>query len=256
MATSGSNSSVVNDRKSTSTSKGDAQNEMSATPKSAATTRGATTKMVALDITRKEIAKVEVVDTDFVLTTKTGRKILIRDGALSAVTDEKFTVVFSDDESVAAKALFSESGNTVLDPSPIKWSDAMTEETGALVAPAVVSSGVSYTTLGGVVLLAAAAGGGGGGGGSSDNGATAKTALEAIGKFAQDNTESLPTATGGYKGQAPSVATYKTAGITGASETTVTSINDALATEAVTGDSVSTVLKLQQVVNAYGRRHL
>lgn len=250
MATSGSNSSTSNGLKSMSTSKEGAQNENLTAPKSVATTRRATEKMVSLDITRKDIAKVEVVDTDFVLTTKTGRKILIRDGALSAVTDEEFTVVFSDDESVAAKALFSESANTVLDPSPIKWSDAMTEETAALVAPAVVSSGVSYTTLGGLVLLAAAGGGGGGGGGSSDNGAAAKAALEAIGKFAQDNTESLPVP-GGYKGVSPIVATYKTAGITGVTETTVTSINDALATEAVTGDSVSTVAKLQQVVNAY-----
>ncbi len=209
-------------------------------------------KSVNLDVIRKDIAKVEVVDTDFVLTTKSGRKILIRDGALNAVTDEEFSVVFSDDESVSAKVLFNESQSTAIDTAPLNWSDAATAETAALVIAAPIVSGVSYTTLGGAALLAALAAGGGGGGSTPPNDAAkAKAALDAIGKFANDNADSMPTKSNQYIGTEPTVETYVTAGVIEVNALSAAAINDALATEKVTAESVNTLDKLQALVNAY-----
>ncbi len=213
-------------------------------------------KSVNLDVLRKDIAKVEVADTDFVLTTNSGRKILIRDGAFNAVTDEEFSVVFSDEESVPAKVLFNESQNTAIDNAPLNWSDGSTEA-AALVVPAVASaSGISYSTLGIAAAVAAAAGGGGGGGGSPtpspapnppqpDDTADARKALDIIVQYAQNN-----------GGQQPSAGTYMLAGVKTPSNAKISdqeaaAFNDALLTPYVTGDSVNTVAELQALVDAY-----
>lgn len=225
----------------------------SAAPKKINSGKAVTSKnSVSIDVLRKDIARVEVVDTDFVIIMKSTRKILIRDGALNAVTDEDFSITFSDAEEVPGKVLFSETeadGATSLNSN---WSDGQlkdAEMAAALVVP-VAASGVSWTVLGVGLAVAAAGGGGGGGAGAQDNTQAVKDAQAAIVKFAQENTESLPVV-GGYKGVAPIKETYETAGILGVTAENVTSINDALATAVVTGESVSTAAKLQQVVNAY-----
>ncbi len=167
-------------------------------------------KTVNLDVVRKDVTSVEVVDTDFVLNTQSGRKILIRDGALHAVTDEDFTVIFADEETVTGKMLFSESQNTVLDAGPLKWSSGAGESSASLVVPAAfLGSTVSYKVLGGAALVAAAAAGKkkNDPAPTPDNTQKAKDALNAIGKFADDNADSMPLAkdVGNFKyvGDAP-----------------------------------------------------
>jgi ribosome maturation factor RimP len=209
---------------------------------------------VLLDVLRKDIGRVEIVDTDFVVTTKSGRKILIRDGALNAVTDEEFSVTFANAEEVPGKVFFSEAETSSSALFSTNWSDAkLAESTAALVVPAA-ASGISLTTVGLGALAAAALGGGGGGGGSpppADTSTAAKNALDAIGKFAKDNVESQPTSTGAYIGPAPTLRTYDTAGIKGVASYNLSAINDALATASVTDVSVNTTAKLQALVDAY-----
>ena len=97
---------------------------------------------------------------------KSNRKILIRDGALNAVTDEDFSITFSNAEIVPGKVFFSETEADSASTLNSNWSDGQlkdSEMAAALVVP-VVASGVSWTALGlGVAAAAAAAGGGGGG---------------------------------------------------------------------------------------------
>ena len=217
-------------------------------------------KTAQLDIVRKDIARVEVVDTDFVITTRNGRKILLRDGALNAVTDEDFGVVFSDQESVPAKSLFSESADAYLDTAPLQWSDGASTQVASLggaaaqlggVATTTGSAGVSYATLGGLAGLGLAAGGGGGGASAPDQAALAAQALQKIATFAEDNRETLPNTRGSYVGTPPTRDTYQAAGVTGVTDVNLAAINDALASAAVTGASVDTQAELQALIDAY-----
>lgn len=230
------------------------QNTTADSRKSTKLATGGASKNVKLDIARRDVARVEVVDTDFVMTTKSGRKILIRDGALNAVTDEEFSVVFSDEEAVSGKVLFSESQSEwVEEAAPLNWSDAAADSASLVVAPvASAGGGISYGVLAGVAVVAAAAGGGGGSSAPApDNAAQVKAALQAIGTFAKDNADSFPTASGSYVGTPPSRATYETAGVKGVNDFNLASINDALATAVVTDLSVDTLPKLQALVDAY-----
>lgn len=227
---------------------------------------GSMKNLAALDVLRRDIAKVIVVDTDFVVHMKSGRKILIRDGALRSATEDDFKVVFSDNEVVSGKDFFSEAQSLPGVNLEANWADtAITDipaaevSTAALVAPAVGASS-SYTTIGivGGLLAAAAGGGGGGGGGSSgDNNAPQIAALKTIADFARENTVSKPTPIGNFQYKAgvalPMVSTYSDAKVTGVTFKNIDAINDALATASVTDTSVNTAEKLQLVVNAYNQ---
>ncbi len=223
---------------------------------------GSMKNLAALDVLRRDIAKVNVVDTDFVVQMKSGRKILIRDGALRSATEEDFKVVFSDNEVVSGKEFFGEAQNLPGGNLDANWADtAITDipaaevSTAALVAPVVGASG-SYTTVGIVGGLLAAAGGGGGGS-SGDNNAGQVAALKTIADFARENTASRPTPVGSFQYKAgiaiPTVKTYTDAKVTGVTDSNIESINDALATSSVTDTSVNTAEKLQTVVNAYNQ---
>lgn len=226
---------------------------------------GSMKNLAALDVLRRDIARVIVVDTDFVVHMKSGRKILIRDGALRSATEDDFKVVFSDNEVVSGKEFFGEAQSLPGGNLEANWADtAITDmpasevSTAALVAPAVAASS-SYTTIGIVGgLLAAAAGGGGGGGGSiGDNNAPQIAALKTIADFARENTVSKPTPIGNFQYKAgvalPTVSAYSDAKVTGVTDDNLAAINDALATASVTDTSVNTAEKLQLVVNAYNQ---
>jgi hypothetical protein len=226
-------------------------NELSTKPVQANGANPASKKSARLEIVRKDIAVIEVVDTDFVITTKSGRKILIRDGALNAVTDEEFSVTFADDEVASGKALFSESQTSLVEPTQLKWSDAELPDASGLVAPAAVSTGFSGLGAVAVAVAAAAAGGKSGSSATPDNAALAAAALKSIGDFAKANTDSQPTASGNYIGTPPDLKAFETAGVKGVTVFNIASIHDALATAAVTDVSVNTLAKLQALVDAY-----
>ncbi|MEY2781565.1 MAG: hypothetical protein RL307_1269, partial [Pseudomonadota bacterium] len=50
----------------------------------------------ALSLSRQEVRKIEVVDTDFVITTRSGQKLIVRDGALRTMMHPNFSLVFTD----------------------------------------------------------------------------------------------------------------------------------------------------------------
>ena len=87
---------------------------------SVATGARTVTKLL-LDIKRQDVARVEIVDTDFVLTLKSGRKVLVRDGALRTTLDQNFVLVFLDEE-VGGKALFDQAQAQALSPNAT-WSE-------------------------------------------------------------------------------------------------------------------------------------
>lgn len=217
--------------------------------------------LAALDVLRRDIAKVAVVDTDFVVHMKSGRKILIRDGALRSATEDDFKVMFSDNELVSGKEFFSEAQTLPGGTLENNWADAVITDsstaevsTAGLVAPIAASSS-SFTTIGIAGGLLAAAGGGGGGGDGGDNNAAQIAALKTIADFAHENTASMPTPIGNFQYKAgiaiPTVATYIQAKVTGVTDSNLAAINDALATANVTDNSVNTADKLQALITAY-----
>lgn len=134
----------------------------------AATKVGGMKNLAALDVLRRDIAKVVVVDTDFVIQMKSGRKILIRDGALRSATEEDFKLVFSDNEVVSGKEFFGVAQNLPVGNIDANWADTAISDissaevsTASLVTPAV-AAGSSLTTVAIVGGIMAAAGGGGG----------------------------------------------------------------------------------------------
>ncbi len=228
----------------------------------AATKVGGMKNLAALDVLRRDIAKVVVVDTDFVIQMKSGRKILIRDGALRSATEEDFKLVFSDNEVVSGKEFFGVAQNLPVGNIDANWADTAISDissaevsTASLVTPAV-AAGSSLTTVAIVGGIMAAAGGGGGGSSGSNNSAQI-TALKTIADFARENTVSMPTPVGSFQYKAgiatPTITTYADAKITGITNSNIAAINDALATANVTDNSVNTTEKLQTVVNAYGQ---
>ncbi|MEN9671103.1 MAG: hypothetical protein RL018_1380, partial [Pseudomonadota bacterium] len=224
-------------------------------------------KVKLTDVLRSDVLRVEVVDTDFVITVKPGRKILIREGALKSTIDENFSLEFSDQQLLTGTELFSQAQTSVL-PSDSNWKDLITEPT---VTPKNVIetqpnisapfAGFNLTTLAlGVGGLALAGGGGGGGGSSSASSSSSGTpsatpsatnaeqALQLIQNFAQLNTSQAPASPTGVP---PTDTTFNTAGVQGVTLTNVAAINDALATSAVDRTSVSTAAKSQVLVDTY-----
>lgn len=123
-----------------------------------------------------------------------------------------------------------------------------TQEVSSLAVPAL-ALGTSHAPLMGVVGLAWVAHHN-----TDSPPAPNNDALQAIVQFAKDNTVSQPKPAGNfaYIGTVPTQEVYAAAGIQGVVKgKNLEAINDALATLAVTGNSIDTVEKLQVLVNAY-----
>lgn len=262
MATTPNHSSVKNNN---SNIKGEVAGSANGkSPKASGKNSGLKVKLI--DVLRSDVVRIDVVDTDFMITVKSGRKILIREGALNSTIDENFSIEFSDQEIMTGTELFSQAQTSLL-PSDSNWKDFITdptvspksipEKTPNLPAP-FISANLTTLALGASALALAAAGGGGGGGGGG--GATssvtpvvppatiAEQSLQIIQDYAQTNTSPEPTSPTGVP---PTVTTYTTAGVTGVTNNSVAAINDALATSAVTGTSVNTAAKVQILVDTY-----
>ena len=79
---------------------------------------------VYLDILRSDVANIQIVSNDFVITLKSGRKVLVSDGAQKAATDDDFKLVFLDEE-VSGHIVFSEVNTGVLENT--SWGNAATD---------------------------------------------------------------------------------------------------------------------------------
>lgn len=96
-------------------------------------------KVMHINIARSEVERIHLVDTDFVLVLKSKRRVLLRDAALKATTDEEFAVVFQD-ERVGGQELFGQAQSQ--DPSLDAWKDDAAEaltDNASPVAEAVTS---------------------------------------------------------------------------------------------------------------------
>lgn len=147
-------------------------------------------QVVQIPALRKDVAQIQVVDADLVITLKSKRKVVVRDGALRSLTDDEFTVVF-EDESVSGKTLFQEAssissdGSTrvdlVSDPSAPSADGAVISAKPAEPLPPIPvepksSNWSSGWLIGGLLLAAVSKGGGGGGStGASTSASTVPT---------------------------------------------------------------------------------
>lgn len=129
-------------------------------------------KRFLVNVRHADVAQVSIEKADFVITLKSGKKVVIQQGAAYAKKDASTTFLFLDDQEVAANTFLEASQGTeasyVQAPS----------ESSSLASPQVSPSASSTSAEGEafnygnkalgapLLLLAASAGGGGGGGGS------------------------------------------------------------------------------------------
>ena len=66
---------------------------------------------VSVDIRASDIQSVRVIDTDLVITTREGKRVVIRDGALRAMLEPQFVVSFADGE-MSGATLFHQAGDS------------------------------------------------------------------------------------------------------------------------------------------------
>ncbi len=191
---------------------------------------------------RVDVARVDVVKKDLVLTLKSGKKVTIADGAIQASTQPDFSILFLDDEVALVRSLLQEFTQTLVSEAP--WSAAFG---GSLGVP-----------LGGAALALGLAGGGGGSGGSSsssnsggnnsgnNNGApgaipsTPENSLALIQAYANDASQTVPTH-----------QDYTLVGVNGVTTNNAGSINSVLATTSITAAQVGTAADIQGIVDAY-----
>ena len=219
-------------------------------------------KLNKLDITRRDILKFEVVNSEIFISTKAGCKVLVRGRELEKKTEENDVVVFSDGEVVSTQELLSESPPPQPSPSAQDLKEfnvcrALKESSSSLVVPSAVNAPVGLSAVGKVGIVAGSVGAVAFAEyerRSTDTANHSGTALQSILKFAKDNIQSQPTPVGtfSYVGTPPTKATYETAGITGLNDKNITAINDVLATLTVTDESINTLAKLQALVNVVG----
>ena len=224
---------------------------------------GVKAKLNKLDITRRDILKFEVVNGEVLISTKAGCKILVRGREIDKKTEESDVVVFSDGEVVRTDELIRELPPAQPSPSAQDLKEfnvcrALKESSSSsLVIPSPVTSPVGLSAVGKVGIVAGSVGGVAFAESerrSNDTSNPSNTALQSIRQFAKDNTQSQPTPVGtfSYLGTPPSKTTYETAGVTGISDKNIAAINDALATLAVTDESIYTLAKLQALLNVVG----
>jgi hypothetical protein len=221
---------------------------------------GAKAKLNKLDITRRDILKFEVVNGEVLISTKAGCKVLVRGRDIDKKTEENDVVVFSDGEVVSTDELIRELPPPQPSPSAQDLKEfnvcrALKESSSSsLVIPSPVASPVGLSAVGKVGIVAGSVGAVAFAESerrSNDTSNPSFTALQSIRQFAKDNTQSQPNPVGtfSYVGTPPTKATYETAGVTGISDKDIAAINDALATLAVTDESINTLAKLQALVN-------
>ncbi len=224
---------------------------------------GAKAKLNKLDITRRDILKFEVVNGEVLISTKAGCKVLVRGRDIDKKTEEHDVVVFSDGEVVSTDELIRELPPSQPSPSAQDLKEfnvcrAFKESSSSsLVIPSPVASPVGLSAVGKVGIVAGSVGAVAfveSERRSNDTSNPSFTALQSIRQFAKDNTQSQPNPVGtfSYVGIPPTKATYETAGVIGISDKNIAAINDALATLAVTDESINTLAKLQALVNVVG----
>ena len=71
----------------------------------------AATPPVSVDIRASDIQSVRVIDTDLVITTREGKRVVIRDGALRAMLEPQFVVSFADGD-MSGATLFHQAGDS------------------------------------------------------------------------------------------------------------------------------------------------
>ena len=78
---------------------------MEPTSKSLPSTVARASKGVKLNVLRSDVKSIRIVDTDFVVQLKNGKKIVIRDGAVKSMMDPEFTLAFKDVDVAASNVL-------------------------------------------------------------------------------------------------------------------------------------------------------
>lgn len=63
--------------------------------------------LVRLGVARTDVKTIQIVDTDFVVTLKSGRKVVVPDGAVKAMLDPDFSIAFADGEVLGSSVLQS-----------------------------------------------------------------------------------------------------------------------------------------------------
>lgn len=164
-----------------------------ATTPTASAQAPSTAKRLKLNALKADIARVEVVQKDLVITLKSGRKILVPDGVSTASASEQTWLTFANEEQVPLNRLFSEAEVSVGANPPVLWEqispDMMAASTSSTMGVAAGSAG-GLTTLQmtGAALGAMALGGGGGGGGGASGGGTSSSGTNSGGGQSNTNT--------------------------------------------------------------------
>jgi hypothetical protein len=121
-----------------------------------------------LPFKRSDLVKVQITDTDFVLVFVSGRKVLIKDGAIRSTLEKDYKIAFAE-EDVEGALLFAEAETVQGTVDALPWGalpeDFMSEaDLAARETTLTVKSGAvgSLGTIGGVLGALGLAGAGGG----------------------------------------------------------------------------------------------
>lgn len=95
---------------------------------------GAAREVVRLGISRADVARYQIVDTDIVVTLKNGRKVLIPDGAVKTMLDPDFALSYTDGD-VLGTEIMQNAG-------PLEINQVTTTTVGGVVEGGEAASGV------------------------------------------------------------------------------------------------------------------
>lgn len=142
---------------------------------------------------------------------------------------------------LASEAVLMAQATSVADPDQVKLEDGAPMLTDKELIPAKSIAAMPWVVLGTTAVAIGAM--------NSRGGPSAQEqALNSIQDYASRNTSNTSAQ---ISGTAPTLATYSAAGIKGVTEGNLRAINNILETALITGDSVSTTAKLQEIVDSY-----
>lgn len=87
---------------------------------------------VKVNVARKSVKSVQVIDTDIVLVLEDGRKLFIRDGAVQTMVDASFAVEFLDGETLTGQELLQSSGVAEITPLTVSGPQSASDEVNGI----------------------------------------------------------------------------------------------------------------------------